>query len=1707
MKNNKFNLVVLHHEEVFATRELALTYLNDFYKPNSLDAEPVMVKYGDTRNPDIILAFGTSDAAPGSFYAIDMTKANEQIEAITNSIDSDEAELSHIASTLEGVIKSTGLKVDENKKEDQVSYDVDTKDNVIGNAITIAEAVDLLSKYVQKEFADTELSVEDTKTVKLIYSVNPDGGKVLKAMVQISTDGDSDDLNFNNNIIGIKSDGLYAASNLSYDDVRHQLIFTTSGYKNGRFQDDAIVQKVDLGEHTKLVADNDGKTVKLTINENTSNYTTTLSADVQISSSEDNILEIKDGKLSVSGRAKNIKYGDTNVAGALNTHGNRLNELDTKVESAAKTAHVEGGQTDTLETEVSLLADGGAKVTGNVRLGSNNSIIVKNGGLEANVTIDVDVATNTLIFTVGNERITKSLPGVNLIERSWYDDNTGNIYIQFKGDTTPLIIPVNEIVHSWDVVNSSNSAIILTKDVITGGTDTLSADVKLRSTDNLIGKENGQLFVSNANIDSKINVETVRATQTETALQSSINTLNDKVAQNLEYVDERITAVKDSITEEKERAIEAENSIRATAEHADETALRAEDIANTASNDVAHLTTDLTETETKLSSLETTVSDNKTEVNDKFEEVKTNISSNTNAIDSLKNDLSNEVTARINSDTELNGRVNLLDNKIDTEIGRAGLAEVELSGKIDTTKSDLIVKIEHDVEDVKHLISDEENRAKAAEEVNADKIKNLEDKIGEGSTEVLAQAKAYTDSEVLAEKNERIVKDTEIENNISTLETKIGNDIAKAVRDASDDASDKANTAKLEANNYTDSKVLEEKERATAAEKTNADTISSLTTEVGKKIEKVEVEKHGDLQYFINVDGVKVGEIIIPEDQFFKGAEYDSTTKILSLTFRVLKDEVMTDEVVNINVSDLVDTYTAGNGLNVENNVFSIRLNTETEKYLTLNADGIGVFGIDAALATKANVTDVENLIEKVNTINGNAALEGSFAKGDADTLKSAKDYTNEKTEEIANSLVAEVERAKSAEKANADAIAILNGNEAEVGSVKNAIKTVETYTDEKVNVEKTAREEAISELTDTVNGKANASEVYTKEEIDSKGYLTEHQDISTLATKNELNTVSDNLSQSFTTLQNEVEKKVEKVEIVKNSQSDLQYTLKVDGIDAGEINIPKDQFLKEVTYDASSKELTFTFETTSGVNVTKIKIDDLVDTYVAGNGLTLTDNKFEVRVNEDSETYLTVSEEGIKLLGIDAALATKANVGDSYTKSESDAKYLTEHQSLADYAKITDVKTVDNKVTALEDRVSTNENKLSVINGNEAEEGSVKNAVKVAKDYTDEKVSEKANVNDVYTKTEIDSKGYLTEHQDISNLATKDSLKETSDKTEQNTIDIAALATSVNDIKFITKESDNIRLTMDKQTGDEYRTLTADVKLKTIEGSENANIIKSDGNGLYATVSFSYDKATNKITFNDGNGDKTFELNNFGILQEAFYESTNKEIVLVVKKDDTTTERITIPVADLVNTWSVENAANSPIVLTKTESNDGDVLSANVSILNHSHNLLTNESGSLFVDSDANKHYALFGGEETNVQAAINILKEKTDEIDSIKQDIEDLEEDNQNIKVVIATYQTDLNNQKDRITRNENDIDALQTGQSQLEVDFERLSLRVDTFDNRITEALTKATEAKNTVEQLKEKLGNIEENENTVAERLNKIEDTIAKLIDFGEYNINF
>ena len=120
----------------------------------------------------------------------------------------------------------------------------------------------------------------------------------------------------------------------------------------------------------------------------------------------------------------------------------------------------------------------------------------------------------------------------------------------------------------------------------------------------------------------------------------------------------------------------------------------------------------------------------------------------------------------------------------------------------------------------------------------------------------------------------------------------------------------------------------------------------------------------------------------------------------------------------------------------------------------------------------------------------------------------------------------------------------------------------------------------------------------------------------------------------------------METIALVK--KDDLTYELQVGDKIAGTINIPADQFLKSVEYSAEDKSLTFVFNTSEGEQTSVVDLSSLVDTYVAGNGIELIENGFSIKLDPSSESYLSVSEAGIKVEGINEIKKNVQEVADN---------------------------------------------------------------------------------------------------------------------------------------------------------------------------------------------------------------------------------------------------------------------------------------------------------------------------------------------------------------------------------------------------------------------------------------------------------------------------
>ena len=104
-----------------------------------------------------------------------------------------------------------------------------------------------------------------------------------------------------------------------------------------------------------------------------------------------------------------------------------------------------------------------------------------------------------------------------------------------------------------------------------------------------------------------------------------------------------------------------------------------------------------------------------------------------------------------------------------------------------------------------------------------------------------------------------------------------------------------------------------------------------------------------------------------------------------------------------------------------------------------------------------------------------------------------------------------------------------------------------------------------------------------------------------------------------------------------------------------------KDGLLESATYNANTHILTLTFNTDAGKSAIDVDLGTLVDTYTAGDGLYFSDeghHNFAIKIATDSESFLSVDANGLKISGIAAAISSaksdlEGKIGAEKTRAE----------------------------------------------------------------------------------------------------------------------------------------------------------------------------------------------------------------------------------------------------------------------------------------------------------------------------------------------------------------------------------------------------------------------------------------------------------------------
>ena len=151
-----------------------------------------------------------------------------------------------------------------------------------------------------------------------------------------------------------------------------------------------------------------------------------------------------------------------------------------------------------------------------------------------------------------------------------------------------------------------------------------------------------------------------------------------------------------------------------------------------------------------------------------------------------------------------------------------------------------------------------------------------------------------------------------------------------------------------------------------SAEHTVADALDELKSELEDKL-KVEIDDTTSTsEYIIKQGGVEIGrikkDVVVDKGSVVHGTWVDENTFVEDPDGpdTAIKLELVNGDTIYINTKDLVDIYTAGNGIDITNNVVSIKYNNHSEDFLVVDENGIRVEGIQAAIDKKADEERLE---------------------------------------------------------------------------------------------------------------------------------------------------------------------------------------------------------------------------------------------------------------------------------------------------------------------------------------------------------------------------------------------------------------------------------------------------------------------------------------------------------------------------------------------------------------------------------------------------------------------------------------------------------------------------------------------------------------------------------------------------------------------------
>ena len=766
-------LQFVHCETLFKTSIEAKEYVTmgdliSFNRP-ALYAEPMVLKYGDEKNPNIILAIGSvgDGKKPSKFnqvFFIDFADVENSINEIKEQLGESSEGLSELKSIISNIITACGLNENGN-------YVADVDDENLKLATSLTEADKLLSKAISDNYSkllaridaiDSEIltlknfEVEETQTIKH-QLVKDESGSTLSSNVKIANYKTVGNCNLNN-IILTQEDGIFSNVRMEYNPQENKLIFGVN---------DSIQEFMLPIENHVIDGSYDTKTESLILNlKEPIDGNDTISIDLSKLIGEWKVMgEFSDTPIILTKEA--VKSEDR-LRGAddyqdILKADVRIAESDYKPYNILKkTENGKALYVDGIADNIKYLKNGKIitvkqaldEVDCNVSQHDGNIIFRKEDGIFSNVELEYITNRNTLKFTKTDKdggSVVKEieLNNISFLETIYYDSLTEEIVITYKdanGEIKEIRVPVSSLLEEWEVDNTNHTVTLTKTEHQTAGKDKLSADVNIASTsDNILRVVGHALHVKGTSDNIRHNNITVKdaldAINGDENIEGSIRNIVKQETLAREQAD---LALQSNIDAERDRAILAETENKAGIQ-ANSTAIKDETLRATSAE---------TENKTAISNEVLRATGEEKRIEDKFDTAinkqSTVNSQITEAIKNLDSSLKSEIERSTNKDSEF-------DTALTKETERAKGEETRIyseftahkttsEGKISTLESSLADEIANRTnadgeiniklgEIERNLASEVSNREKADTQITND-ISRVSDALQVESTKL-----------------------------------------------------------------------------------------------------------------------------------------------------------------------------------------------------------------------------------------------------------------------------------------------------------------------------------------------------------------------------------------------------------------------------------------------------------------------------------------------------------------------------------------------------------------------------------------------------------------------------------------------------------------------------------------------------------------------------------------------------------------------------------------------------------------------------------------------------------------------------------------------------------------------------------------------------------------------------------------------------------